>query len=115
MRYAHEASGRVRGFLPLNDACCSDVSYDGHHVALLCVPSKMLPPLACCTVDQEATAAGDAGFKFKDNGQHVVFPNGPTTLLANQIVGDTKASRADCEAAYWTFEMSNNSCAFCYS
>jgi hypothetical protein len=34
------------------------------------VPSKMLPPLACCTVDQEATAAGDSGFKFKDNGQH---------------------------------------------
>jgi hypothetical protein len=52
------------------------------------------PPLACCTVDQEATAAGDSGFKFEDNGQHVVFPDGPTTLLANQIVGDTKASRA---------------------
>jgi hypothetical protein len=73
------------------------------------------PPLACCTVDQEATAAGDSGFKFEDNGQHVVFPDGPTTLLANQIVGDTKASRADCEAAYWTFEMSNNPCAFYYS
>jgi hypothetical protein len=32
-----------------------------------------------------------------------------------EIVGDTKASRADCEAAYWTFEMSNNPCAFYYS
>ncbi len=108
MRYSHNASGQIRGILPLKDACCSNVFRDGRCSVFFSVPSAMSQPLHCSNVNREATALGDPEFQFKDDCKLVIFPSGPTTLLANQVVGDSKASGVDCEAAYWTFEMSKN-------
>ncbi len=132
LRYSHNASGPVRGYLPLKDAICSDVSQHGQHAAVFCVPSDIqIFKASSCSVDQETTAKGDSGFQFKDGCRHVTFPygmfsvcfvsklphtlskfsSGPTTLLANHIVGDPIASDLHCGAAYWTFEMRENRCS----
>ena len=66
-----------------------------------------------CSVDQQLTVLGDPGFRLQDDCKKVTFPNGPTTLLANQIVGDPSASDSHCEGSYWTFEMSGNSAWAC--
>ncbi len=113
LRYSHEACGHIRGVLPLNDACCSDVSRDGQHSMFFCVPSQIFQCLPSSTVNQLATAAGDPGFVFKDDCKRITFPCGPTTLIANEIVGALKDQSVNCEAAYWTFEMSGNRHVFC--
>ena len=114
LRYSHEASGgRFRGFLSLKDACCFNMSSEGRHFSFFSVASNVPPPFSICSVDQELTALADPGFKFHDDCQRVTFPMGPTTLLANQIVGDPAASDSHCAGAYWTFEMSGNSAWAC--
>ena len=75
LRYSHEASGPIRGYLPLKDAICSDVSQHGQHAAVFCVPSVIFK-VSSCSVDQETTAKGDSGFQFKDDCNHVTFPFG---------------------------------------
>jgi hypothetical protein len=49
---------------------------------------------------------------FPSSHKHceIKFSSGPTTLLANHIVGDPIASDLHCGAAYWTFEMRENRC-----
>ena len=113
LRYSHEASGRIRGFLPLKDACCCSVSSEDRHVSFFSVASSARAPFLLCSVDQQLTVLGDPGFRLQDDCKKVTFPNGPTTLLANQIVGDPSASDSHCEGSYWTFEMSGNSAWAC--
>ncbi len=52
--------------------------------------------------------ACDCDFQFEEDCKRVEFPSGPTTLFANQIVGDPKSPNAEYNYAYWTFEMSGN-------
>jgi hypothetical protein len=75
LRYSHDASGPIRGYLPLKDASCSDVSQHGKHAAFFCVPSNIFKSF-CCSVDQETTAQSDSGFQFKDDCNLVTFPFG---------------------------------------
>jgi hypothetical protein len=107
LRYSHEASGPIRGFLPLQDVSCSDVSRGGHHAILFCVPATF-SSYSPSSIDREVTVACDCDFQFEEDCKRAVFPSGPTTLFANQVVGDPKSSNAEYDYAYWTFEMSGN-------